>query len=105
MIVNVLCRLLKVTDLIASSLLQNNTDMNGISRKLYQYNDDNSRHLEHLSENKQTFYERDIESYNVEYIRIQKANKILIGEIRDLLTLCFGGRKVSILSFNHSLII
>lgn len=92
---NVLCRLLKLAGLILPRLLQNNTDMNGVSRKLYQYNDDNSRHLEHLSENKHTFYERDIENYNVEHIRIQKANKILIGEIRDLLTLCFGSRKVS----------
>ena len=76
------------------SLLQRNADMNGISRKLFQYNDDNSRHLEHLSGNQQSFYERDIENYNMEYTRIQKANKVLIGEIRDVLILCFGARKV-----------
>ena len=62
--------------------------------ELERHSEDNSRQLESLSGNDTSFFERDMDMYKSEHTRLQKANRILIDEIKDLLTNCYGNRKV-----------
>ena len=62
--------------------------------ELERHSEDNSRQIESLHGDDMSLYERDMDMYKSEHARLQKANKILINEIKDLLTICFGNRKV-----------
>ena len=64
--------------------------------ELERHSEDNSRQIESLHENDTSLFERDMDMYKTEHTRLQKANKILINEIKDLLTICYGNRKVGI---------
>ena len=62
--------------------------------ELERHSEDNSRQLESLNGNDTSFFERDMEMYKSEQTRLPKANRILIAELKDLLTICYGNRKV-----------
>ncbi len=73
---------------------QMNADLNGISAEFERHNDENSKQIESMRSAESGIYESEIESYRNDYARLQKANKILITEIKNLLCLCYGNRKV-----------
>ena len=62
--------------------------------ELERHSEDNSRQLESLNGNDTSLFERDMDMYKSGHTRLQKANRILIDEIKDLLTICYGNRKV-----------
>ena len=73
---------------------QMNADLNGIYAEFGRHNDENSKQIESMRSAESGIYESEIESYRNDYARLQKANKILITEIKNLLCLCYGNRKV-----------
>ena len=68
--------------------------MTEMRMELERHSEDNSRQLESLNGNDTSLFERDMGMYKSEHTRLQKANRILIDEIKDLLTICYGNRKV-----------
>ena len=74
---------------------QMNADLNGIYAEFERHNDESMRSAE------SGIYESEIESYRNDYARLQKANKILITEIKNLLCLCYGNRKVNELNSDN----
>ena len=68
--------------------------MTEMRMELERHSEDNSRQLESLNGNDTSLFERDMDMYKSEHTRLQKANRILIDEIKDLLTICYGNRKV-----------
>ncbi|KAK8818608.1 hypothetical protein WA538_003919, partial [Blastocystis sp. DL] len=76
-------------------LAQTNAYLTEMRMELERHSEDNSRQLESLNGNDTSFFERDMDMYKSEHTRLQKANRILIDEIKDLLTICYGNRKSS----------
>lgn len=70
--------------------------------ELERHSEDNSRQLESLNGNDVSLFERDMDMYRSEHARLQKANRILINEIKDLLTICYGNRKVGVSSWSQA---
>ena len=77
-------------------LAQTNAYLTEMRMELERHSEDNSRQLESLHGNDTSLFERDMDMYKSEHTRLQKANRILINEIKDLLTICYGSRKVDI---------
>lgn len=80
---------------------QMNADLNGIYAEFERHNDENSKQIESMRSAESGIYESEIESYRKDYARLQKANKILITEIKNLLCLCYGNRKVNELNSDN----
>lgn len=76
--------------------MQMNADLNGIYGEFERHNDENSKQIESMQSADSAIYASEVESYKSDYARLQKANKILITEIKDLLCLCYGDRKVGV---------
>lgn len=80
--------------LLHRRLAQTNAYLTEMRMELERHSEDNSRQLESLNGNDTSLFERDMDMYKSEHTRLQKANRILIDEIKDLLTICYGNRKV-----------
>ena len=80
---------------------QMNADLNGIYAEFERHNDETSKQIESMRSAESGIYESEIESYRNDYARLQKANKILITEIKNLLCLCYGNRKVNELNSDN----
>lgn len=55
---------------------------------------ENSRQIDSMQAVDSTLYESKVESYKRDSTKLRKANRILITEIKDLLSLCYGNRRV-----------
>lgn len=74
--------------------IQTNSDLNEVRMELERHNEDNSRLINSLHDNEASIFDNDMENYRSDYTRLQKANRILINEIKDLLNTCYGNRTV-----------
>lgn len=74
--------------------MQTNSDLNEVRMELERHNEDNSRLINSLHDNEASIFDNDMENYRSDYMRLQKANRILINEIKDLLNTCYGNRTV-----------
>lgn len=74
--------------------MQTNSDLNEVRMELERHNEDNSRLINSLHDNEASIFDNDMENYRSDYTRLQKANRILINEIKDLLNTCYGNRTV-----------
>ena len=50
-----------------------------------------------MQQDNSLIYENKVEAYRKDVNRLKKANHILITEIKELLTLCYGNRRVLLL--------
>ena len=75
-------------------LRQINSDLSDIYSSFQAHSEENSRQIDSFQAEESSIYETDVESYRRDQERLRKANKILIKEIKDLLTICFGQRRV-----------
>ena len=74
--------------------IQTNSDLNEVRMELERHNEDNSRLINSLHDNEASIFDNDMENYRSDYTRLQKANRILINEIKDVLNTCYGNRTV-----------
>lgn len=75
-------------------LSQTNSDLNEVRMELERHSEHNSRLINSLNDNEASIFDNEMENYRSDYIRLQKANRILINEIKDLLNTCYGNRTV-----------
>ena len=76
-------------------LSQTNSDLNEVRMELERHSEHNSRLINSLNDNEASIFDNEMENYRSDYIRLQKANRILINEIKDLLNTCYGNRTSS----------
>ena len=74
---------------------QEQDDLNEIFNEFENQTAENSRQIESMNTSSSHIYENKVESYKRDYTKLRKANRILINEIKDVLTLCYGNRKVN----------
>ena len=75
-----------------SRLLQINSDLSSILSSFESQREENSKQIESLMSSESSIYESDVHSYSRNTSRLQRANAILIGEVKSLLTTCYGDR-------------
>lgn len=80
-------------------VIQTNTDLNDVRMELERQSEHNSRLISSLNENDASVFDNDMENYRSDFVRLQKANRILVHEIKDLLNTCYGNRPVLLLLF------
>lgn len=68
--------------------------MNEILNEFQSQNEENTRLIDSLHEVDSSVYKTEADSYRKENGRLQKANAILISEIKDLLVMCYDHRRV-----------
>ena len=73
-------------------LLQINSDLSSILSSFESQREENSKQIESLMSSESSIYESDVHSYSRNTSRLQRANAILIGEVKSLLTTCYGDR-------------
>lgn len=73
---------------------QEQDDLNEILSEFENQTAENSRQIESMNTSSSHIYENKVESYKRDYTKLRKANRILINEIKDVLSLCYGNRKV-----------
>ena len=83
---NVLCNITRLS--------QTNSDLNEVRMELERHSEHNSRLINSLNDNEASIFDNEMENYRSDYTRLQKANRILINEIKDLLNTCYGSRTV-----------
>lgn len=76
------------------SLNKQKENLNEILNEFQNQNEENTRLIDSLHEVDSSVYKTEVDSYKKENSRLQKANGILISEIKDLLVMCYDHRRV-----------
>ena len=77
-------------------LRQLNEDLKSIRDAFQAQNEENSRQIESLLTSESSIYEPEVNSYTRNTARLQKANAILVNEVKSMLNLCYGDRMVQL---------
>ena len=77
-------------------LRQLNEDLKSIRDAFQAQNEENSRQIESLLTSESSIYEPEVNSYTRNTARLQKANAILVNEVKSMLNLCYGDRMIQL---------
>ena len=77
-------------------LRQLNEDLKSIRDAFQAQNEENSRQIESLLTSESSIYEPEVNSYTRNTARLQKANAILVNEVKSLLNLCYVDRMIQL---------
>ena len=77
-------------------LRQLNEDLKSIRDAFQAQNEENSRQIESLLTSESSIYEPEVNSYTRNTARLQKANTILVNEVKSMLNLCYGDRMIQL---------
>ena len=81
---------------LKSRLRQLNEDLKSIRDAFQAQNEENSRQIESLLTSESSIYEPEVNSYTRNTARLQKANAILVNEVKSMLNLCYGDRMIQL---------
>ena len=77
-------------------LRQLNEDLKSIRDAFQAQNEENSKQIESLLTSESSIYEPEVNSYTRNTARLQKANAILVNEVKSMLNLCYGDRMIQL---------
>ena len=77
-------------------LRQLNEDLKSIRDAFQAQNEENSKQIESLLTSESSIYEPEVNSYTRNTVRLQKANAILVNEVKSMLNLCYGDRMIQL---------
>lgn len=77
-------------------LKQFNEDLKSIRDAFQTQNEENSRQIESLLTSESSIYEPELDSYIRNTARLQRANAILVNEVKSMLNVCYGDRTIQL---------